>query len=86
MRQKMNPELNLANLEQSIKVAKEQLMIAYEQKGETDKEVLRLGEEVDRLLNEYQRLLVESEFQMEAVVIAHKTRRELERQSPKRPT
>lgn len=36
--------------------AKKQLAVLFERKGCTDYEVLQLGEEVDRLLNEYCRL------------------------------
>lgn len=45
--------MDLAMVERRLKYAKEQLAAVYERKGTTDWEVLRVGNEVDRLINTY---------------------------------
>lgn len=49
----------LAAVELELRLAQERLVRIYEQKGETDEEVLQAGAEVDRLLNIYDRLIKE---------------------------
>lgn len=52
--------MDLAMLERRLRIAKERLAMEYERKGETDWKVLKAGDEVDRLINVYQRMKKES--------------------------
>ncbi len=51
---------SLKDLDARLKEVKLQLGWLFEQKGQTDWEVLQLGDEVDRLLNERNRLAQEA--------------------------
>lgn len=46
----------LYEIDRKLNEAKNRLATVFEYKGHTDREVLLLGEEVDRLLNQYNRL------------------------------
>lgn len=46
----------LCEIDRKLHEAKKRLAVLFEYKGCTDREVLMVGEEVDRLLNEYNRL------------------------------
>ena len=49
---------SLNKLDSEIKAAKAELERLYSLKGRTDLEVLRQGEKVDELLNEYNRMVI----------------------------
>lgn len=55
LRREMN-RMNIFILERKLHRSKRKLERLFERKGYTDREVLRVGDEVDRLLNLYARM------------------------------
>lgn len=49
--------MDLLKVEHQLRTAKERLAMVYERKGATDWEVLKVGDQVDRLINVYHRLV-----------------------------
>lgn len=52
----------LVEIEDRLKVAKRRIVELWVERGTTDPEVLRIGDEVDRLLNQYNQILNENSY------------------------